>query len=240
MGEADHGEPPMSGAFRGNSGGVFGDRPLTRFGPLALDVVARQVSCGEAALHLTPKAFDLLALLVREAPRVVSKAELHQQLWRETFVSDAALAGIVKELRRELRERGQAAELIRTVHGVGYALAAAVEAVRATEPAVARHWVEADGRRVRLVEGENVIGRDPASRVWLDVASVSRRHARILVDAEGALLEDLGSKNGTTVGTTTVTGQAPLRDADVIHLGPVRLVYHASASGMPTETHLGD
>ena len=85
-----------------------------------------------------------------------------------------------------------------------------------------------------------MIGRDPASRVWLDVARVSRRHARILVDAEGALLEDLGSKNGTTVGTTTVTGQAPLRDADVIHLGPVRLVYHASASGMPTETHLDD
>jgi hypothetical protein len=96
-----------------------------RFGPLALDVVARQVSSGQVALHLTPKAFELLALLVREAPRVVPKAELHQELWRETFVSDAALASLVKELRRELRERGRAADLIRTVHGVGYALAAA-------------------------------------------------------------------------------------------------------------------
>jgi DNA-binding winged helix-turn-helix (wHTH) protein len=210
-----------------------------RFGPVTLDVVARRISCDGVLLHLTPKAFDLLALLVREAPRVVPKAELHQALWRETFVSDAALASLVKELRRELRERGRAADLIRTVHGVGYALAAAVEAVPATGPADARHWVEVDGRRIRLVAGENVVGRDPVSRVWLDAASVSRRHASILVDAEGALLEDLGSKNGTTVGTETVSGRVRLRDGDLVRVGSIRLVYRTSASGMPTETHVG-
>ena len=111
----------MSGAKQGKPWGVSGDRTLVRFGSLALDVVARQVSSGGVALRLTPKAFDLLTLLAREAPRVVPKAELHQELWRETFVSDAALASLVKELRRELRERGRAADLIRTVHGVGYA-----------------------------------------------------------------------------------------------------------------------
>jgi pSer/pThr/pTyr-binding forkhead associated (FHA) protein len=75
--------------------------------------------------------------------------------------------------------------------------------------------------------------------VWLDVASVSRRHASILIDAEGALLEDLGSKNGTTVGTETVSGRVRLRDGDSLRVGSIRLVYRTSASGMPTETHAG-
>jgi DNA-binding winged helix-turn-helix (wHTH) protein len=210
-----------------------------RFGPVTLDVVARRISCDGVPLHLTPKAFDLLALLVREAPRVVPKAELHRALWPETFVSDAALATLVKEVRRELRDRGQPASLIRTVHGIGHALAASVEAVPAAGPADARHWIEANGRRIRLVAGENLIGRDPAARVWLDVASVSRRHASIIIDAEGALLEDLGSKNGTTVGTETVSGRVRLRDGDIVRVGSMRLVYRASTSGMPTETHAG-
>jgi DNA-binding winged helix-turn-helix (wHTH) protein len=40
----------------------------------------------DVAIHLTPKAFDLLVLLADEAPRVVRKAELHEQLWAGTFV----------------------------------------------------------------------------------------------------------------------------------------------------------
>ena len=50
-----------------------------------------------------------------------------------------------------------------------------------------------------LGDGENVVGRDPASHVHVDHASVSRRHARIAVAGLGVRIEDLGSKNGTTV-----------------------------------------
>ncbi|BCS31781.1 hypothetical protein TBR22_A09850 [Luteitalea sp. TBR-22] len=205
---------------------------------MTLDVVARRVSCDGTPLHLTPKAFDLLAFLVREAPRVVPKAELHRALWPDTFVSDAALASLVKEVRRELREKDHAVDLIRTVHGIGYAVGTVVEAAPVTEPD-ALHWVEIDGRRIRLATGDNAIGRDPASRVWLDFASVSRRHASILVDATGAMLEDLGSKNGTRVGTTTVLGQVRLQEGDVVHVGAIRMVYRTSVTGMPTETHRG-
>ena len=60
---------------------------------------------GDAVVHLTAKAFDLLALLVDEAPRVVRKAELHERLWPGTFVSEAALGALVKELRRALEDR---------------------------------------------------------------------------------------------------------------------------------------
>jgi pSer/pThr/pTyr-binding forkhead associated (FHA) protein len=59
---------------------------------------------------------------------------------------------------------------------------------------------------------------------------------RIVVGAEGARLEDLGSKNRTTVGESPLSGQTGLRDGDCIEIGPIRLVYHTSSSGMPTET----
>ena len=53
-------------------------------------------------VHLTPKAFDLLSLLVEAAPRVVPKREIHERLWRGGVVTDATLVGLVKEIRRAL------------------------------------------------------------------------------------------------------------------------------------------
>jgi DNA-binding winged helix-turn-helix (wHTH) protein len=98
-----------------------------RLGTFVLDSDRRQVMRGEAVVHLTAKAFDLLLLLVDEAPRVVRKAELHQRLWPDTFVSDAALGALVKELRRALDDRDPRTPIIRTAHGVGYACAAHIE-----------------------------------------------------------------------------------------------------------------
>ena len=82
------------------------------------------------AIHLTPKAFDLLGLLLESAPRVVPKGELHERLWSGTFVSDATLAGLVKELRRALNHPSSDGPVIRTSHGVGYAFSGAVERMR--------------------------------------------------------------------------------------------------------------
>jgi DNA-binding winged helix-turn-helix (wHTH) protein len=145
---------------------------VRQFGPFALDASRRVLSRDGAALHLTPKAFDLLLLLVGDAPRVVTKAELHERLWPGTFVSDATLVGLVKELRRALDDRHPDARVIRTVHGVGYAFCPDVEG----PPAAAHrpcHWLVVAGRRIVVGDGENLVGRDPASAVWLDSASVS-------------------------------------------------------------------
>jgi DNA-binding winged helix-turn-helix (wHTH) protein len=69
-------------------------------------------------VHLTPLAFTLLDLLIAEAPRVFTKEELHSRLWPDTFVSDAALTSLIKELRRALDDR-EARALIRTVNRIG-------------------------------------------------------------------------------------------------------------------------
>lgn len=65
---------------------------------------------------------------------MVRKTELHSRLWPDSFVSDAALTSLVKELRRVLRDLAGGAPLIKTTHGVGYAFdhACAPEALRAT------------------------------------------------------------------------------------------------------------
>jgi DNA-binding winged helix-turn-helix (wHTH) protein len=207
-----------------------------RFGPFTLDSGRRQLTHREGGeLHLTPKAFDLLALLVAEAPRVVRKGELHERLWAGTFVSDATLVGLVKEIRRALDDRDADVPLIRTAHGVGYAFAGDVERAAPRRDDVSR-WVVTGGRKVPLNSGHNSIGRDPASTVVLDVPGVSRSHARIVVGPDGAMLDDLGSKNGTKLADKPVTASIALHDGDRIQVGPILIVYHASASGMSTET----
>jgi pSer/pThr/pTyr-binding forkhead associated (FHA) protein len=119
---------------------------------------------------------------------------------------------------------------------VGYAFSLDVrESPAAPRPTRPGHWLVLRGRRVALQDGENIIGRDPSAHVWLDAAGVSRRHARIVVDAGETKLEDLGSKNGTTVGDSRVTGSVAVTDGDRIVFGSTPCVYRSS-SGASTET----
>jgi len=211
---------------------------VLRFGPCAIDVSRREVRRHDAVVHLTPKAFDLLVLLIGEAPRVVPKLELHQRLWPSTFVSDSTLVGLVKEIRRELGDRREAdAPIIRTAHRVGYAFCPELEHTPSASGLC--HWLTVSGRRIVLRDGENLIGRDPSSNVWLDSASVSRAHARIVVGEHGVSIEDCHSKNGTRVGEERVTSATALRDGDRLRFGTVSAVYRASGAGMSTETHGG-
>jgi DNA-binding winged helix-turn-helix (wHTH) protein len=210
-----------------------------RFSSFALAADSRRLTRGGEDLHLTPKAFDLLRLLVDAAPRVVTKAELHERLWPDSFVSDATLVGLVKEVRRVLQDSDAAAPIIRTVSRVGYALAATVQhdsVVADVAKARSRHWLVADGRTFPLMAGANDIGRDPSSGVWLDSGSVSRRHARIMVDPDAARLEDLGSKNGTKVNGAALAEPRALRDGDRVLIGTVALTYRMSDASLSTET----
>ena len=206
-----------------------------RFGNFAVDMDSRQLRRGDVERHLSPKAFEFLCLLLTHRPRALSKGELHQRLWPTTFVSDATLTGLVKELRRALDDRSPASPIIRTAHRVGYAFCPAVEPTVVGNGAP-MHWLVMRGRRVTLREGEHVIGRDTASDVCLDDVSVSRTHARLLIDGATVRLEDLGSKNGTTVAGEAVRGQVVLRNDDRVAFGSVLAVYRSSQSAMSTET----
>lgn len=210
---------------------------MARFGPFELDLGRRQLFRDGHVIHVTPKAFDLLKLLVEAAPRVLGKAELHKRLWPRSIVTDATLVSLIKELRRALAD-DESPTLIRTAHRVGYALDAVVECEPPTRlTAGLTRSVLTGHRRITLAQGEYVIGRDLEAHIRLDFLTVSRRHARLIVTANTTLLEDLGSKNGTTIDGTRVM-KVVLRNGDCFSCGQVSCTYRESSVGMPTATLL--
>ena len=206
------------------------------FGDYRIDVGTRQLFRGTAEVRLSPKAFDLLKALVENRARAMSKAELHDCLWPGTFVTEANLASLVAELRRALGDRANAPKFIRTVHRFGYAFCGAVSDAPGLPAPGVTCWMVWAGREIPLREGVNIIGRDPAAAVRLDFPSVSRRHAQVVVSPGGATVEDLGSKNGTLVGTAPIRAPARLNDFDELQVGSVRLTVRILHGGEPTQT----
>jgi DNA-binding winged helix-turn-helix (wHTH) protein len=215
---------------------------LFSFGDCLLDLDRRQLARAGEEVHLTPKALELLGLLVAERPRAVAKTEIHDRLWPGTFVSESNLTTLVTELRAALGDSARRPRYLKTVHRFGYAFCgAATELSERPSPPHPRgpcftlEW--AGGQGAALHEGENVIGRDEGALAWIESAGVSRRHARIVISDGKATLEDLGSKNGTFVGGQKITSPTVLQADEVIHVGRVPLrfrVFEAAASTRTT------
>ncbi|MEP6995620.1 MAG: FHA domain-containing protein [Acidobacteriota bacterium] len=206
-----------------------------QFGQCTFDAVRRQVRRGGVVVHLSPKGFELLRLLVANRPRAMAKEELFERLWPEVVVSEASLAGLVAEIRRSIGEDAREPRFLRTVHGFGYAFSDGATAA-ADEDAVFRLiW---GARELPLADGENVLGRDPEAAVRIDDATVSRHHARIVIEGGCAALEDLGSKNGTWLRGQRIGGSAPLCDGDAIQVGPAAMVFRCYPSTGSTQTHV--
>ncbi len=210
------------------------------FGEFALDRDTRQVFRGEEELHLGPKAFDFLDFLLSQKPRVVSRERIRDRLWPGTFISESTLATVVNEVRAALGDDPKRPRFIRTVRGHGYAffgetVSSASEAPRSPRRGVSFRLV-LDDREVALHEGENLLGREEEGVLWIDAPTVSRRHARIVVAGGSAVLEDLGSKNGTHLKGVRLTTPVPLADGDEIWLGQVPLTFRVLAAGGPTRT----
>jgi len=171
----------------------------------------------------------------RGASAAVSKQQIRDRLWPDTFVSDSTLSSLAAQVRRALG--GDGPPPIRTVHGFGYAFEAEghEEPPRGGTGLVGAHlfW---NRRTIPLVEGENVIGRDPDVTVQIDAAGVSRRHARILPEHGRFTLEDLGSKNGTYLGEARLERCAELKDGDELRLGQTLVVFRIRNQVAPTAT----
>ena len=212
-----------------------------RFGPFSLDSGTRELLRDGAKVSLSPKAFRLLLLLIENRSRAMSKNELQQQLWPSTFVLETNLAGLIAEVRRALQDATDSPEFVRTMHRFGYRFIGDVHEDNASPEFVehlTKYWLVWQARQVPLTEGDNLVGRGADAAVWIDAPGVSRHHARIVVRQGEAMLEDLGSKNGTYVGDSRVSIPHRLVNGDQIRLGSVVLTFRIPEPPGSTETAL--
>jgi DNA-binding winged helix-turn-helix (wHTH) protein len=211
-----------------------------RFGSCVFDSEVRQLFRENRPVTLSPKAFGLLEILLERAPRAISKQEIQDALWPDTFVSESSLTNVVAEARAALRDRARKPRLLRTVHGFGYAFCGTAfdEGTGAEAGNFAPFRLVHGNRKIPLSAGENILGRDPDASVQVDHASVSRRHARISVRGSDVVLEDLASRNGTFLGGRRIDSPVELHDGDIIGLGPVTLTFQALTAPGSTASDL--
>ena len=205
------------------------------FDDLTFDPDTRQVRVGGRETRLSPKAFDLLALLIERRPRAVSKAEIREHLWPGTFVSESNLPSLVSEIRHAIRDHERPHGFIRTVHTRGYSFQAPEPAHDAltAEP---NGWLIGSVAEIALSAGDNVLGREGPGVILLKSGTVSRRHARIVIDADGALVEDLGSKNGTFINDRRLSGPTPVVEGDQVRIGSLLFTFRSAQRAGSTET----
>src|SRR6202030_2560561 len=112
------------------------DGYLYRFGQFALDSRKRTVSRADSPISLTPKAFDVLLFLAQNPNRLVTKEELLQAVWGDTFVEEGNLTQYIYHLRKALGDNSEDARLIVTIARKGYQFTADVTVVEAADTAI--------------------------------------------------------------------------------------------------------
>ncbi|HYV83605.1 MAG TPA: tetratricopeptide repeat protein [Pyrinomonadaceae bacterium] len=104
-----------------------------QFGPFRLDPLKRRLSKDGEVLRLTPKAFELLLVLVEEHGRTVEKDELLERVWAGTIVEENNLNQNITALRKLLGDSRQESQYIATIPGVGYRFVAEVRKIELTQ-----------------------------------------------------------------------------------------------------------
>jgi len=84
------------------------------------------------------------------------------------------------------------------------------------------------GKRVRLAEGETVIGRDASAKIRVATHEVSRQHALLIVSESGVVVRDLGSRNGTFVNGIPIAEETTLNPGDTLTTGPMTFELESS------------
>jgi DNA-binding winged helix-turn-helix (wHTH) protein/tetratricopeptide (TPR) repeat protein len=203
---------------------------LLEFGPFRVDPVRGVLLRDNEPVTLTPKALETLLVLIRRREETVSKDELLQAVWPDTFVEESNLTQHISMLRRALGESPQDRRYVATVPGVGYRFVAPVREVAETlapesdlaakfpssQPADSqptsvsrkRFWIAAAG-----IAG--VVIFVAAGSIWMSRVKATRA----LSDKDSILLADFKNSTGDPVfdgalkqGMAVQLGQSPFLD----------------------------
>jgi DNA-binding winged helix-turn-helix (wHTH) protein/WD40 repeat protein len=109
-----------------------------RFDDVRIDCSTEQIWKGKVALHLEPKAYQLLCFMVANRGRLIEKQELLDAVWEDTFVTENAMTRIIAQLRKALNDEAKDAKYIETVVKRGYRFIADVEVDQEEAPTPAK------------------------------------------------------------------------------------------------------
>lgn len=203
------------------------------FEDFVFDADKHELRAGRTPVHIGPKAFRLLEILIASRPKPIRKQQLYEAIWEDTVVDESNLAGLISELRDALGDRPKQSRYIRTVHGFGYAFCADAKDDAAPPRA---GTIVFRGTEWPLRQGKNVLGRDPSADVQIDDHTVSRKHAIIDIGSDAVIIEDLSSKNGTFLDGEKLTGSAPLSERQAIVLGDAAITFRRANARTSTVT----
>jgi TolB-like protein/DNA-binding winged helix-turn-helix (wHTH) protein/Tfp pilus assembly protein PilF len=150
---------------------------LYRFGQFALDPGRRTLSRADSPVSLTPKAFDVLFFLAQNPNRLVTKEELLQAVWGDTFVEEGNLTQYISHLRKALGDNSEDTRLIVTIARKGYQFAADVTVAAADttrQAAVQVSPMESSRANARSVDELSIKEAVPkAPKQWRKAAALA-------------------------------------------------------------------
>jgi DNA-binding winged helix-turn-helix (wHTH) protein/predicted ATPase len=184
--------------------------PEISFGPFRLDPANARVTRGRQAVVLKPKAFDVLAHLVRHAGRLVNQEDLLSAVWPDTIVGDSSLKSCIRQIRRALGDRVRNPQYIETVHRRGYRFIAPI----ATGQPAAASAPPAELRTQDEPDAPVLVGREDELRRladWLTQARAGNRQVVFVTGGPGsgktALAEAVLRQAGADGRVLTAAGQ---------------------------------
>jgi Tol biopolymer transport system component/DNA-binding winged helix-turn-helix (wHTH) protein len=220
---AKNGEELRGGMPAGGRGGVS-ISPERRFGSFVLDLRGRALYHEGTRVHLTPKPFDTLALLVEGGGRTLSKRELLETVWAETAVTDDVLVQAIREIRRVLGDDKDAPRYVLTVPREGYRFVGALEAETleppsAETPGAAPHVPEPRRTRRTWILGVAgillaasaallLIGRRPRSAALPDAVPAATSGLRLLTSGPMSAVKPTFSPDGKYIAFTASTAES--------------------------------
>ena len=189
------------------------DTPL-RFGRCEVDMACRSVRVDGSPVAIERRQFDLLAHLIRQRHRVVSKQELLEKVWLGRCVSDSARARAVMKLRQATGEADDA-PLIRTVQRVGYRFVAALDG-EAGQPTLAPGLLT-----LALLPFDNATGDEALDWVGLGlmamVAEMLAHERRLSLVAMQSLLGVVAAQGGSSPAARAAAVQRGTGAQRVVH-----------------------
>lgn len=207
-----------------------------RFGSCMLRLASRELVVHGAVQLVEPKAFDVLAYLVEQHRRVVSKDELLDQVWRGRVVSIGVVARAVMKARQAIRDDGVGPALIKTVPRVGYRFVGGLETLGAgasPERSAGASALERPGTAARPIGPGSMVlallpfenGTGLTELDWVELGLMSMVAQALGVDARLFLPPIAGLL--TALGTLPARATSQEKEATVRRLLGASTVVHA-------------